>query len=170
MEGGCGFGEMMNYPGVISSDERVHGELSATLKMGRVVEGHAADLLDKDLAAYMAAGITSCHESTKKIQALQKLRLGMHAMLREASGSLDIADTIRAVTEEKLDPRHVCLVTDDREPSALLREGHVDHVVRRAIEEGVDPVTAIQMATLNIAEHYECARELGTLRQLVMRI
>jgi len=156
-------GEMMNYPGVISSDEHVHGELAATLRAGRVVEGHAVDLLDRDLAAYVAAGITSCHESTKKIQALQKLRLGMYAMLREASASLDIAETIRAVTEENIDSRHVCLVTDDREPSSLLREGHVDYVVRRAIEEGVDPIVAIQMATLNVAEHYECARELGNI-------
>jgi adenine deaminase len=128
-----------------------------------MVEGHAVDLLDMKLAAYAAAGITSCHESTKKIQVLQKLRLGMYAMLREASAACDIKETIRSVTEEKLDPRHVCLVTDDREPCVLLHEGHVDHVVRRAIEEGVDPVAAIQMATVNVAEHYECARELGSI-------
>ncbi len=156
-------GEMMNYPGVLASDEQVHAEIAATLRAGRVVEGHAIDLLDRDLSAYAAAGITSCHESTKKIQVMQKLRLGMYAMLREASASLDVADTVRAITEEKLDSRHTCLVTDDREPASLLREGHVDHAIRRAIEEGVDPVTAIQMATLNVAEHYECARELGSI-------
>lgn len=136
-------GEMMNYPGVLACDEQVHGELAATLRAGRVIEGHAVDLLDKDLAAYVAAGITSCHESTKKIQAMQKLRLGMYAMLREASASPDIAETIRSITEEKMDPHHVCLVTDDREPSSILREGHVDHAVRRAIEEGVDPIIAL---------------------------
>jgi len=156
-------GEMMNYSGVIASDPQVHGELEATLKAGRVVEGHAVDLLGRDLAAYAAAGITSCHESTKKIQAIQKLRLGMYVMLRESSAWRDIADTVRAITEEKLSSRHVCLVTDDREPHSILEEGHVDHVVRRAIEEGVDPITAIQMATLNVAEHYECAREMGSI-------
>jgi adenine deaminase len=156
-------GEMMNYPGVISGDAQVHAEIAATLRAGRVVEGHAVDLLDRDLAAYAAAGITSCHESTRKIQAMQKLRHGMYTMLREASASHDVADTIRTITEEKLDSRHVSLVTDDREPSSLLREGHIDHVVRRAIEEGVSPLTAVQMATLNIAEHYECARELGSI-------
>jgi adenine deaminase len=156
-------GEMMNYPGVLSSDSKVHGEIAATLKAGRVVEGHAVDLLGKDLAAYTAAGITSCHESTNRIQAMEKLRLGMYAMLREASASPDIAETIRSVTVEKLDPRHVCLVTDDREPSSILHEGHMDFAVRRAIEEGVDPIAAIQMATLNVAEHYECARELGSI-------
>jgi adenine deaminase len=156
-------GEMMNYPGVLSGNAHVHGELAATLDAGRVVEGHAVDLLDRELAAYAAAGITSCHESTKKIQAVQKLRLGIYAMLRESSGSPDVAETVRAVTEDKLDPRHVVLVTDDREPKSILEEGHVDHVVRRAIQEGVDPIVAVQMATLNVAEHFECARELGSI-------
>lgn len=162
-EGVVALGEMMNYPGVLAGDAKVHGEIAATLRAGRVVEGHAVNLLDRDLAAYAAAGITSCHESTKRIEAIQKLRYGMYAMLREASASRDIADTIRSITEDKLDARHVCLVTDDREPNSLLREGHIDHVVRRAIQEGVDPIKAIQMATLNVAEHYECARELGSI-------
>lgn len=162
-KGVVALGEMMNYPGVLASDPNIHGEIAATLKAGKVVEGHAVDLLDKDLAAYAAAGITSCHESTKKIQAIQKIRNGMYAMLREASGARDVADTIKAVTDAKLNSRHVCLVTDDREPSALLQEGHMDHVIRRAIEEGTDPIEAIQMATLNVAEHFECARELGSI-------
>jgi len=162
-KGVVALGEMMNYPGVLAADLNVHREIAATLRTGRVVEGHAVDLLDRDLAAYAAAGITSCHESTKKIQALQKIRDGMYAMLREASGARDVADTIRCVTEDKIDSHHVCLVTDDREPSSLLNEGHIDHVIRRAIQEGIDPIRAIQMATLNVAEHYECARELGSI-------
>jgi adenine deaminase len=162
-KGVVALGEMMNYPGVLSSDKQVHGEIAATLKAGRLVEGHAVNLMDNDLAAYAAAGITSCHESTKKIHAMQRLRLGMYAMLREASASPDVREAIRAVTEENMDTRHVCLVTDDREPNSILHEGHVDHVVRRAIEEGVEPIIAIQMATLNVAEHYECARELGSI-------
>ncbi len=162
-EGVVALGEMMNYPAVLAGDLQVHGEIAATLRAGRVVEGHAVNLLGRELAAYAAAGITSCHESTKKIEAIQKLRYGIYAMLREASASRDVADTIQSVTEDKLDSRHVCLVTDDREPNSLREEGHVDHVVRRAIQEGVDPVEAIQMATLNVAEHYECARELGSI-------
>ena len=162
-KGVVALGEVMNYPSVLAADEDIHGEIAATLRAGRVVEGHAVDLLDRDLTAYAAAGITSCHESTKKIQAMQKLRCGMYAMLREGSGARDVADTIRAVTEEKLDSHHVCLVTDDREPNDLLREGHIDHVIRRAIQEGADPIDAIQMATLNTAEHFECAREFGSI-------
>ncbi|MGA3108208.1 MAG: adenine deaminase [Candidatus Bathyarchaeia archaeon] len=156
-------GEMMNYPGVLAADPNVHAEIAATLKTGRVVEGHAVDLLDRDLGAYASAGITSCHESTEEIQAIQKLRNGMYAMLREASGATNVANTIKAVTRKKLDSRHACLVTDDREPSDLVNEGQVDYVIRRAIQEGVDPIEAIQMATLNVAEHYECARELGNI-------
>ena len=162
-KGVVALGEMMNYPAVLAGDPGVHGEIAATLKAGRVVEGHAVDLLDRELSAYAAAGITSCHESTKKIEAIQKIRDGMYAMLREGSGARDIAETIKAVTEAKLDSRHVCLVTDDREPSDLLLEGHVDYAIRRAIQQGADPVEAIQMATLNVAEHFECARELGSL-------
>jgi adenine deaminase len=162
-KGVVALGEMMNYPGVISGDPQVHSEIAATLRAGRVVEGHAVDLYDRKLAAYAASGITSCHESTRKIQAVQRLRFGMYAMFREASASHDIAETVRSITEEKLDSRHACLVTDDRDPSGILREGHIDYVIRRAIDEGVDPVTAIQMATLNTAEHYECARELGSI-------
>lgn len=162
-KGVVALGEMMNYPGVLAADTNVHGEIAATLKVGRVVEGHAVNLLDRDLAAYAAAGITSCHESTEEIQAIQKLRDGMYAMLREASGARNVANTITSITIEKLDSRHVCLVTDDREPNDLLNEGHIDHVLRRAIQEGVDPIEAIQMATLNVAEHYECARELGNI-------
>jgi adenine deaminase len=162
-KGVVALGEMMNYPGVLASDVNVHGEIDATLKAGKVVEGHAVDLSDIDLGAYAAAGITSCHESTKEIQAMQKIRLGMYAMLREASGARNVAETVKAVTEAKLDSRHVCLITDDREPTDLLHDGHIDYAVRRAIEEGVDPIKAIQMATLNTAEHFESARELGNI-------
>jgi len=156
-------GEMMNYPGVLASDPGVHAKIAAALNAGAVVEGHAVDLVGNDLAAYCAGAITSCHESRKKIHAVQKLRLGMYAMLREGSAWRDVAETIKCITEEKIDPRHVTLVTDDREPHSVLTEGHVDHVARRAIEEGVDPLVAIQMATINPAEHYECARELGNI-------
>ncbi|MEM3032392.1 MAG: adenine deaminase C-terminal domain-containing protein, partial [Nitrososphaerota archaeon] len=83
--------------------------------------------------------------------------------LREGSAWLDIKDTIRAYTEGKVDPRHICLCTDDREPASILRNGHMDHCVRRAIEEGVDPLTAVQMATLNPAERYRVSYEIGNL-------
>jgi adenine deaminase len=156
-------GEMMNYPGVLAGDEEVHAKIAAALRTGKLVEGHDAGLLGRELAAYSAAGITSSHELTTKRDAIERLRLGMYAYMREGSAWLDVAETVKAITEAGLDSRHACLVTDDREPESLIKQGHMDHVVRRAIEEGVDPVTAIQMATLNPAEHYEVAREIGSI-------
>lgn len=161
-EGVVALAEMMNYPGVLMGDEKVHGEIQVTLKHGRVVEGHYADPeLDEKLSAYIAAGITSCHESTRQIDALERMRRGMWAMIREGSAWHDLEEVIKAATEHKIDTRRICLVTDDRHPEDLLREGHMDHVVRRAIQEGVDPITAIQMATINTAEHYRLELDLG---------
>jgi len=162
-EGVIGLGEMMNYPGVLQGDEKMHEEIRAVLRANKVVEGHANSLLDTELAAYVAAGITSCHESTRKIDGIQRLRLGLYAMVREGSAWRDLSEVIKCVTEEGLDSRHVILVTDDRHPETLTTRGHMDDVVRRAIEEGVDPITAVQMATLNTAEHFGVSRDVGSI-------
>jgi adenine deaminase len=156
-------GEMMNFPGVLAADENVHAEIGETLKAGKLVEGHDSGLLGRELTAYVAAGITSTHESVTKRQTLERLRNGMYVYLREGSAWLDIKETIKAYTETGIDPRHICLCTDDKEPESILRDGSVDHCVRRAIEEGVDPLTAIQMATINPAERYRLQYELGSI-------
>ena len=154
--------EMMNYPGVLMGDDKVHGEIQVTLKHGKVVEGHYADPeLDEKLSAYIAAGITSCHESTRRIDALERARRGIWAMIREGSAWHDLEEVIKAVTERRIDTRRIILVTDDRHPEDILVEGHIDHVVRRAIQEGVDPITAIQMVTVNTAEHYKVDLDVG---------
>jgi len=158
-----GLGEVMNYPGVLHCDEKVHEEIRITLHANKVVEGHSDGLLDKELAAYVAAGITSCHEATRKIDGAQRLRLGLYTMMREGSAWRDVAEVIKCVTEQKLDTRHAILVTDDRHPKTLMMQGHVDDVVRRAIEEGVDPIAAVQMATLNAAEHFKVSRDIGSV-------
>ncbi len=162
-DGVIALGEMMNYPGVLAGDAEVHAKIAAALRAGKLVEGHDAGLLGRELAAYSAAGITSSHELTTKRDAIERLRLGMYVYMREGSAWLDVAETVKAITEAGLDSRHACLVTDDRESESLVKQGHMDHVVRRAIEEGVDPITAIQMATINPAEHYEVAREIGSI-------
>ncbi|MBO3800213.1 MAG: adenine deaminase [Candidatus Brockarchaeota archaeon] len=156
-------GEVMNYPGVLSLDPKMIGEIRVALKNHKVVEGHFYGNLEEELNAYVATGISSDHESITMEAGLAKLRLGMHVMVREGSAWKDVKDVIRIVTEKKVDHRRVCLVTDDREPSDILREGHVDHVVRRVIEEGVDPIKAIQMATLNTAEHFKVDFDIGSL-------
>jgi len=162
-DGVVGLGEVMNYPGVLQGDEKIYGEIEATLRANKVVEGHADGLLNTELAAYVAAGVSSCHESTRKIEGVQKLRRGLCLMVREGSAWRDLAEVIRCITEDKLDSRHVVLVTDDRHPETLMVQGHMDDVVRRAIEEGVDPLTAFQMATLNTAEHFGVSRDIGSL-------
>jgi len=158
-----GLGEVMNYPGVLNCDDKMHREIQAALRLGKVVEGHANSLLNAELSAYAAAGISSCHESTRAIDGVQRLRLGMWTMIREASAWRDLAQVIKCVVEYGLDSRHVCLVTDDRHCETLWKEGHIDGVVRRAIENGVDPVVAVQMATLNTAEHFGVSRDIGSI-------
>jgi adenine deaminase len=157
-------GEMMNMPGVVTGEPRVHTMLRATLESGKVVTGHWANPdVGPALQAYVAAGISSDHESTRKEEAIAKLRLGMWVQFREGSAWKDLAETIRAITEEGLDPRHALLVADDVHADTLVSQGHLDHILRRAIEEGVDPVRTIQMITLNVAEYFRMAHEIGSV-------
>lgn len=160
----AGLGEMMNMPGVLAADEAVHAILRATLQAGKVVTGHySIPETERGLQAFIASGISSCHESTRKEDALAKLRLGMYAMLREGSAWRDLKETIRAITETGVDSRHAMMITDDTHPDTLVNVGHMNHVVRRAIEEGLDPVRAIQMATLNVAEYFHLGHDLGSI-------
>ncbi|MGE5592827.1 MAG: adenine deaminase [Betaproteobacteria bacterium] len=160
----AGLGEMMNFPGVLAGDEAVHKEIQETLRAGKVVTGHySIPDTGPDLAAYVAAGVISDHESTRAEDALAKLRLGMYAKLREGSAWRDIKATIKSYTETGIDPRHIVLVTDDAHPDTLITLGHVNHVVRRAIEEGVRPIRAIQMATINTAECFRMSQDLGSI-------
>ena len=160
----AGLGEMMNMPGVLAADETVHAMLRATLEAGKVVTGHySIPETERGLQAFIAAGISSCHESTRKEDALAKLRLGMYAMLREGSAWHDLKDTIRAITETGIDSRHAMMITDDTHPDTLINVGHMNHVVRRAIEEGLEPVRAVQMATINVAEYFRLGHDLGSI-------
>ncbi|MFQ5796051.1 MAG: adenine deaminase [Candidatus Bipolaricaulia bacterium] len=156
-------GEMMNYPGVIFNDPKVHGEIAATLQAEKVVEGHSHSLLGKELNAFAAAGITSCHESITKQDCLERVRAGLYTYLRQGSGWPDVKDTVRAVTEAGIDSRRICLCTDDRHAGDLVEAGHVDEAVRMAIVSGVRPVEAIQMVTLNPVTHYRLDHEVGSI-------
>lgn len=158
-----GLGEVMNFPGVLAGDEKMHGEISEALKRRLAVEGHAPGLLGKELSAYVAAGVQSDHESSTPEEAVEKLRLGMKLELREGSAAKNIARLLKPIKELGLDTRHCLFATDDRHPADLVKEGHMDHVVRRAIEEGLDPIKAVQMATLNPAEHFGLGEELGSI-------
>ncbi|MCE5196500.1 MAG: adenine deaminase [Negativicutes bacterium] len=159
-----GLGEMMNYPGILASAAEPHAELAETYRAGKIATGHyAIPETGKGLNAFIAAGIRCCHESTRAEEALAKMRLGMYAMIREGSAWQDLKATIKAITEHKVDTRMAVLVTDDAHPHTLVTEGHVDRLLRRAIEEGVDPLTAIQMVTINCAQCFRMDAEIGSI-------
>ncbi len=164
-DGVAGLGEMMNMPGVIEGDERVHAAIAATLELGKPVTGHwsLGGWNDHRLQAYVAAGIDSCHETTSREDALAKLRAGVWVQFREGSTFRDVAALAPVLAEDGIDPRHCLLVTDDVLPDTIVADGHMDRVVRRAIEEGIDPLVAIQMATLNGAEYFNLRHELGSI-------
>lgn len=160
----CGLGEMMNFPGVLAGDPLVHGEIKATLEAGKPVTGHYSVPGDfRGLAAYAAAGIISCHESVLKDDALNRMRLGLYAKMREGSAWHDVKATVRSLTETRVDSRRAVLVSDDCHPGTLLSGGHLNRVVRRAIGQGLDPVRAIQAVTINTAECFGLGQDLGAI-------
>jgi adenine deaminase len=164
-DGVAGLGEMMNMPGVIEGDEGVHAELAATLERGRPITGHwsLAGVRDHRLQAYIAAGVDSCHETTSREDALAKLRAGMWVQFREGSTFRDVEALAPVLTEHGVDSRHCLLVTDDVLPETIAFDGHMDRVLRRAISAGIDPLVAIQMATLNGAEYFGMRHDLGSI-------
>jgi adenine deaminase len=145
-----GLGEMMNFPGVICGDEEVLNKLRGFEEGIR--DGHAPGLTGRDLVAYVAAGIGSDHEATTVDEMREKLRLGMVVFIREATNARNLLSLIPGVTVAN-GPR-ICFCTDDRQPADLMNEGHMDHLIRTAISEGVPPHLAIAMATLNTANYF----------------
>src|SRR6266852_189667 len=147
-----GLAEMMNMPGVLHGDEQVLAKIVATHNHGLVVDGHAPGLLGRDLCAYAAAGVMSDHECTTLEEARQRIRLGMWLMIREGSAARNLDDLLPLVIE--LHTPRVFFVTDDRDPLDLTSRGHIDSMVRRAIELGLDPIEAIRLASYNTAQYF----------------
>jgi adenine deaminase len=147
-----GLAEMMNMPGVLQGDEQVLAKIAATRQRGLVVDGHAPGLDSLDLNAYAAAGVMSDHECTTVEEARQRIRLGMWLMIREGSAACNL-DTLLPLVQE-LHPPRVFFVTDDRDPQDLATRGHIDSMVRRAIELGLEPVEAIRLASYNTAQYF----------------
>ncbi|MGG6314260.1 adenine deaminase [Paenibacillus macerans] len=160
-EGVEGLGEVMNFPGVVNGDPKMLGEIQATMEAGKSVTGHFPSDDQPMLQAYIASGVSSCHETVTREQGLTKLRLGMYLMIREGSAWQDVKEVIKVVTEDRASTGNIILVTDDVYPQTLIEKGHMNHVVRRAIEEGVEPVTAIQMGTINTARYFKMDGDVG---------
>ncbi len=133
-----------------------------TLRAGKTLEGHTAGASEKKLAAYIANGITSCHEPINAEQVLERLRLGLHVMIREGAVRKDLAE-ISKIKDRGIDPRRLILASDSISPHDLITNGYMEAIVQKAIECGFEPIHAIQMATLNVAEHFSLDHLIGGL-------
>lgn len=145
-------GEMMNFPGVIAADPEVLAKLMAMGATGKPLDGHCPGLSGKELQAYVIPGIASDHECTSPAEAAEKLSAGMHIMIRQGTGARNLSALLPLISERT--ERRLMWCTDDRHPQDLLDEGHIDSMVRSAVQAGVDPILAIRMATLNPAEYF----------------
>jgi adenine deaminase len=163
-EGIVGLGEMMNFPGVANNDDQMHAEMEITRNAGKVIGGHyASPDLGLPFYGYVAGGAQDDHEGTRTIDAIARARLGMKVMMRYGSAWLDVKEQVKAITEKGLDPRNFILCTDDSHSATLVTDGHMDRVLRHTIGLGVDPMLAIQMATINSANYFGLDSEIGQI-------
>ena len=153
-----GIAEMMNFPGVLNLDKNVMAKLELAKQKDTRIDGHAPMLSNKDLCAYIASGVKSDHECTTPNEAIEKLRLGMYLMIREGTAAKDLNALIPVL--KNCNTRKCLFVTDDRHPSDL--KEHINGMVRRSVEAGVDPIKAVQCASLNTAEYFGL-KDLGAV-------
>ena len=145
-----GIAEMMNFPGVVNCDNSVLSKIKLGLDKKKRIDGHAPNLSGKDLNAYAAAGVCSDHECTTYEEALEKLRLGMYLMVREATGARNLDALIPVL--KNYNTQRCMFVTDDRHPKHLAK--HISRMVKKAVKNGINPIKAIQMASINTAEYF----------------
>ena len=147
-----GLGEMMDYPSVISCEKSTINKIVLAKNVNKFIDGHAPGVVGKDLGGYVMSGIRTDHECVTPEEAMQRLRLGVHVMFREGSAARNIIGLLPAINEYTIGRCMFC--TDDRHPEDILQSGHIDNNIRVAIENGLEPVKAIQMATINAARCY----------------
>ncbi len=153
-----GIAEMMNFPGVLNHDKNVMAKLELAKSRGKRIDGHAPYLSGKDLCGYIASGVKSDHECTTPEEAIEKLRLGVYVMIREGTAAKDLDALIPVLKTSNT--RKCIFVTDDRHPADL--KEHINGMVRRAVEAGVNPIKAVQVASLNTAEYFGL-KDLGAI-------
>ena len=153
-----GIAEMMNFPGVLNLDKNVMAKLELAKSRGKRIDGHAPYLSGKDLCGYIASGVKSDHECTTPEEAIEKLRLGVYVMIREGTAAKDLDALIPVLKTSNT--RKCIFVTDDRHPTDL--KEHINGMVRRVVEAGVDPIKAVQVASLNTAEYFGL-KDLGAI-------
>lgn len=137
--------------------------IETALAQRKVFQGHAVGISGGDLQAYVAAGASSDHEALEAEEALEKLRLGYRIIMREGSASRDLDALVSLLTEYPASSRYFMVCSDEMEPKDLVGEGHVDHKLRRVVAAGIDPVVAVQLATINVADYFGLADEIGSI-------
>ena len=168
------FREMLSWPEnvgiyepplapVLAKDPLVMGLIELAWKQKKLILGHYPFPIGKELGAYLTIGAYSDHESKTGEEALAKARLGMRMIVRECSPSPDLTELVKLIKANKLDSRYAMFCTDDEDAYDLIRKGHLDYKLRLAVKEGVDPVTAVQMATINVAEYWNMDGDLGSI-------
>ncbi len=159
-----GLGEMMNFLGVFNSNKKMLSEMAVTHAANKTIGGHyASPDLGLPFHGYIAGGAEDDHEGTRLEDAVERVRQGMKPMLRYGSAWHDVASQVGAITQIGIDPRRFILCTDDSHVQTLAFDGHMDRVLRHAIAQGLEPMTAIQMMTINTAEHFGLTREMGLI-------
>ena len=148
-----GLGEMMNYPGVISRNDEVLEKLKLTRDNDKIIDGHGPHIKDKELNAYIISGVSTEHECATIEEMIDRLRLGMYVMIREGSAAKNLKDLIKGVNKDNISRCLLC--SDDKHPQEIINKGHINHSVKLAINEGIDPIDAIKMATINAATCYK---------------
>lgn len=157
-------GEMMNFPGILADEQNTLDEVRETLRADRVITGHfPSPDRDRGLSAYVASGVSSCHESGSFDEVLAKLRMGMWVQLRQGSAWLNLPGYLPQLVASGVDTRHCLLCSDDNHPHTLVDEGHMDRILRECVRLGLDPVTALQMATINCAEYFGLGNDMGSV-------
>jgi adenine deaminase len=147
-----GLAEMMNFPAIVAGEDGALMKVEVAHRLGRHVDGHAPGLSGMPLNAYLAAGVRSDHECTTLEEAREKRRRGMWIMIREGSAAKNLEALLPLVLEHG--PTNTLLCTDDVEPDDLLQKGHLNRVIRKAVDLGCDPVDAVTMGTLNAARYH----------------
>jgi adenine deaminase len=159
-----GLGEMMNFPGVSSGDNKVLSEIAVTRQANKIIGGHYASMdLGLPFHGYVAGGVQDDHEGTRLEDAIQRVRQGMRVFLRYGSAWHDVAAQAPAIIKNGLNSNRFLLCSDDSHCETLVNEGNMDRVVRHAIEQGISPMTVLQMATINTAEYFMMSRDLGLI-------
>ncbi|UUV16993.1 adenine deaminase [Fusobacteria bacterium ZRK30] len=157
-----GLAEFMNFPGILNKDPEVLKKLDLAHKNNKIIDGHAPDMSAKDIRTYAGVGISTDHESETYDELLNKIRNGMYVLIREGSGAKNLEVLAKDLSTNFSLTRWCCLCTDDSHPETLIKQGHIDHLLKKLVKLNIDPITAVQMATINTAKCYGLSK-LGAI-------